>query len=83
MIKKPSNWESVQAFSDRQKLPLGAYVCKVLNALVASTQHGGQMLQLSFDIADGEYKDFYKRDYNASTLQNKKMARRAARMAPR
>lgn len=71
MIRKPQNWESVQAFSDRQKLPLGAYVCNVLKAAVSHTTYG-DMLQIGFDIAEGEYKDFYKSDFNANTAQDKK-----------
>lgn len=71
MIRKPSNWENVQPFPERQKLPLGAYVCKVMNAVVARTNYG-EMLQLSFDIAEGEYKDYFRKDYKGSMSTNKK-----------
>lgn len=71
MITKPQNWENVQAMSDRVKLPLGAYVCKVLKATVETNQYGEQLL-LGFDIVEGEYKDFYRKEFNANPNQDKK-----------
>ena len=71
MIKKPNNWNNVQAFTDRPKLPLGAYVCKVRKAVIQSTDYGDQLCVL-FDIADGEFKDFFKKDFDANQNQNKK-----------
>ena len=37
MIKRPANWNEVKEFSDRPKLPLDAYVCKVKKAVVQNT----------------------------------------------
>lgn len=71
MIKKPQNWENVQAMSDRAKLPLGAYVCKVLKATVESNQYGEQLL-LGFDILEGEHKDYFRKEFNGNQYQNKK-----------
>ena len=71
MIKKPNNWNNVQEFSDRQKLPLGAYVCKVKKAVVQSTDWGDQLCIL-FDIAEGAFKDFYNTDFATSTIEDKK-----------
>ena len=71
MIRKPNNWNEVKEFSDRPKLPLDAYVCKVRKAVVQSTDYGDQLCIL-FDIADGEFKDFFKKDFDSSTVENKK-----------
>ena len=71
MMRKPSNWENVQVLSDRQKLPLGAYVCKVKQAKVTANDYGEQLAVL-FDIAAGEYTDFYKKDYDGNQNQDKK-----------
>lgn len=71
MIRKPQNWESVQAMTDRQKLPVGAYVCKVKKAIVQSNDYGDQ-LALLFDIDSGEYKDYYNDDYLAQNIQNRR-----------
>lgn len=71
MIKKPNNWENVQVFSERQKLPVGAYVCKIKNAVVKNDGYGDQLCIL-FDIVDGEYAGFYDADYKANQREDKK-----------
>lgn len=71
MIQRPRNWDSVQAFSERRKLPVDAYVCKIKNAVVKDTEYGKQLCLL-FDITYGEYADFYAEEFNASTQQDKK-----------
>ena len=71
MIRKPNNWNEVQEFSDRQKLPLGAYVCKVKQSRVQDTDYGSQ-LALLFDITEGEYAGFFQKDYAGNTAQDKK-----------
>lgn len=71
MIRKPNNWDSVQAFSDRPKLPLGAYVCKVKQVRVQDTNYGPQLCLL-FDITEGEHAGFFQRDFNANVNQDKK-----------
>lgn len=71
MIKKPNNWESVQAFADKPKLPVGAYVCRIKQAKVQNTDWGDQLAVL-FDIEEGEYAGFYQREFNANTEQDKK-----------
>lgn len=71
MINRPKNWDNVQAFSDRPKLPVGAYVCRVKQTAIQSTDYGDQLCIL-FDIADGEYAGFYQDDFNANQRENKK-----------
>ena len=62
MIKMPQNWNEVKEFSDRAKLPLGAYVCQTKQCRVIDTDYGSQLVIL-FDICEGEYKGFYAADY--------------------
>lgn len=71
MIRKPGNWENVQAFSERKALPLGAYVCKVLKAAVTHSDYG-DMLQIGFDIAEGDHIGFFKRNFDATPSTEKK-----------
>lgn len=71
MIKKPNNWENVQAFAERQKLPVGAYVCKIRSAVVKNDGYGDQLCIL-FDIEDGEYAGYYAADYKANQREDKK-----------
>lgn len=71
MIKRPNNWDNVQEFTDRPKLPLGAYVCRVKQVSTKHTDYGEQLCIL-FDIAEGQYKDFFKREFDSSTIKDKK-----------
>lgn len=71
MIKKPNNWNNVQEFTDRPKLRLGAYVCKVRKAVIQDTGYGDQLCVL-FDIVEGEFKDFFKKDFDGNTNADKK-----------
>ena len=72
MIRKPNNWENVREFTDREKLPLGAYVCKVKGVRIDTYDATSAQLIIQFDIAEGEYANFYKREYDANTMANKK-----------
>lgn len=71
MINRPKNWDDVREFSDRPKLPVGAYVCKVRQAVVQSMDCGDQLCIL-FDIVDGEYAGYYQADFDANQQQDKK-----------
>ena len=43
MIKRPNNWDEVREFTDRPKLPVSAYVCRVKQAAVKATDYGEQL----------------------------------------
>lgn len=55
------------------KLPKGAYVCEILGAKIETGQNGNsdQML-VQFEIAEGEYKGFFKKQYEDNTNEDKK-----------
>ena len=42
MIRKPQNWENVQVMTDKVKLPVGAYVCRVKQVAVQNNGYGDQ-----------------------------------------
>lgn len=71
MIRKPQNWENVQVMTDRAKLPVGAYVCKVKQTAIQQNSYGDQ-LAILFDIAEGDHKDFYAREFQQNPNPNKK-----------
>ena len=71
MIRKPNDWETVQAFDDRRKLPVGAYICKIIQAVVRGSDYGEQ-LNIVFDISEGEYAGFYKASFDGSQREDKK-----------
>jgi len=54
-------------------LPKGAYVVKILKAKEVQNKNGnGSHIEMAFDIAEGDYKDFYKNQYEQSTNEDKK-----------
>lgn len=55
------------------KLPAGAYVCKIMGVRYEEGQDGkSDVLVLQFDITEGEQKDFFKKQYEANTADDKK-----------
>ena len=52
-------------------LPVGGYVAKIMNAEVKEYTWG-DVLVVSFDIAEGDYKDFFANQYKANTSEDKK-----------
>lgn len=73
-MQKPSNYDSVQAAvtGEYETLEPGGYICRIIKADVAKSQKGGEMLVLSFDIAEGGKKDFYARRFKADDRPGKK-----------
>lgn len=72
MIKKPRGWEQITPASPNgiEKIPAGGYVCKIVKAVVTPTAKGGEMLECSFDIAEGDFKDYYTNRFKADTASN-------------
>ena len=54
-----------------EPLPAGGYVAKIINAKVEEYSWG-EVLVISFDISDGEYKDFFSKQYKENTREDKK-----------
>ena len=53
------------------QLPKGAYVCKIKHLEEATSKKGSQMIKVFFDIAEGDYKDFYEKQYKENTNEDK------------
>lgn len=68
--------EIKRSVSGSDPLPVGGYVAKIMNAEVQSgTSEKGyywEQLVVSFDIAEGDYKDFFANQYKANTNEDKK-----------
>lgn len=55
------------------QLPKGAYVLKIIGAKEVPNRSGaGTHLDIAFDIAEGEYKDLYQRQYDSNSNEDKK-----------
>lgn len=73
MIRQPTDWDNIQSGEPRQQIPLGAYVCSIIQAVIEDTQYG-QVLKVSFDVAEGDQRGYYAADYRANTAADKKWA---------
>lgn len=71
MVKHFSDYETTQAYTEIPQLPKGAYGLKVLNACI-ERYTSGEVIKISCDIAEGEYMDFFMKDYRAQTGEDKK-----------
>ena len=54
-----------------EQLPKGAYVCKIMNIEAAESKKGKAMLKIYFDIAEGDFKGFYEKQYKDNTNEDK------------
>ena len=72
IMKKPSNFETVQAPGEFNPIKAGGYSCKIMQVEEMQSKSGLDMLKISIDVADGEYKDYYAKLYKADTRQEKK-----------
>lgn len=56
-----------------ERLPKGAYVCIIKNAREDENRKGGGThLTIAFDIAEGEYKNFYQDAFDRNSNEDKK-----------
>ena len=66
MLNKPQGYDEAYAYTGESfSLPAGKYVCVIKQVSQTQTQNHRPQLALLFDIAEGEYKDFYQKQYNA------------------
>lgn len=72
MIKVPTyNKENRKKPTYFSQLPKGAYVCKILHVEERESKAGNPMIVINFDVAEGEHKDFYKKQYEANENEDK------------
>lgn len=64
MIKGFKDFDKVQGYQDRKQLPVGGYVMKIMGAEVKENRIG-QYVQVSMDVAEGKYANFYADDYRS------------------
>lgn len=68
---KKFDFEAKKTGMSSDPLPAGGYVAKIVNALI-KTYDWGEVLVVSFDIDDGEYKDFFRQQFKNSPFEDKK-----------
>jgi hypothetical protein len=71
-MNKPKDWDNVKASQELERLPAGGYVVEIKKAEIKKSESGYEYLDLSIEISEGEYKDFFSQNYKAQTLEPKK-----------
>lgn len=66
-----NHFNGFKAERANEPLPVGGYVAKIMAAEIKNYSWG-DVLVISFDIAEGEYKDFFAKKYRADTRDDKK-----------
>jgi hypothetical protein len=65
-MNKPNNYDETTAYTDYTPLPVGGYVCKIMNVRETESKAGNPMIEIALDIAEGDNKGFYKDSYTAN-----------------
>ena len=63
-MNKPKDFDKVQAYEERRKLPAGGYVCEIKKAEETKSKTGKDMVKLAIDICEGEYKGYFFDEFN-------------------
>lgn len=73
-MKAFKNYDKTQAYtSGGMKLPVGGYVLKILAVKIIDGQNGNSdQMEISYDVAEGDHAEFYKRQYNSQQGEDKK-----------
>lgn len=71
-------------YQGSSQLPVGGYVAKVQDVRYEEGQDGNSdRIVLAFDIAEGEYKDFFKKQFEGNTNEDKKWKGKATIYVPK
>ena len=72
MVNKPEDFDTVQGYGEFKPLPAGGYVCRIMGVEETVSQSGRDMLKISLDIAEGEFKGRFAEMYRSDTRPDKK-----------
>lgn len=71
-------------YTGGERLPIGAYVCQIKNVqYVTGEGDNSDRIDILFDIIEGDYKDFFKKQYDNNTAEDKKWKGRKSIYVPK
>ena len=71
-------------YSGGGRLPAGAYACKIIGVkLTPANGDKSGFITIQFDITDGEYKDFFQKQFKENTRDDKKYKGKATIYLPK
>ena len=72
-MKQFNDYNETQSYSTSEKLPVGGYVLKIANVRYEEGQNGNSdRIVFMFDIEEGDYRGFFKKQFDAQTTEDKK-----------
>lgn len=71
-MNKPFGYDQVQTLGEFKALPAGGYVCIIRQLQEAKSKNGNDMVIISYDIYEGDWKGYYEQQYRRDTRQDKK-----------
>lgn len=75
-MKKFNNWENVKTASEFVPLPAGGYIVELRNAKIKEYKNRDgdtfERFEIALDIAEGEFKDYYAKEFCNQTNEDKK-----------
>ena len=72
-MRQLNGYANASVMTDTEKLPAGGYVLKIMGVKYENGEAGkNDTLIISFDITEGDFKDFYAKQYRANTNDDKK-----------
>lgn len=63
-MKAIHDWDNISAAVDIEQVPVGGYVCEIIDVEERANKNGGTHLAVSFDIAEGDWRGFFADEYN-------------------
>lgn len=77
-MRKPDGYDEVAAVlaGEYERLEAGGYICNIMKVSETISSSGRNMVVIDFDIAKGERKGYFSRQYEADNRANKKWSGR-------
>lgn len=70
MAKKPNGYEETQEYGGFRELPADGYVCIIKAIEETMSKKGAPMMKVALDIAEGDYKDYFFKQYQSRREQD-------------
>lgn len=65
------NYDKTAAYDGSfERFPAGGHICQIIKAWCETTQNGSEQLVLALEVAEGEYKGFFGKQYNDRRSRN-------------
>ena len=84
-MQKFSGYEEAKKAAESkatEKLPKGAYVCKIIEVKTETTNDSSRLV-IAFDVEEGDYKGFFKKQFENNTNEDKKWKGRVTAWIPK